>query len=87
MARTVAKLFKNGGSQAVRLPADCRFHGATEVYARRDGDVVILEPKEAWPDGFFESLRAGDVIDRPSQRPISAWRDLLGGRARRKKRR
>ena len=38
-----AKLFKHGGSQAVRLPKDFRFEGS-EVTIRRDGDAVILEP-------------------------------------------
>ncbi len=48
-----AKLFKNGCSQAVRLPAEFRFEG-DEVIIRRDqvtGDV-ILSPRnrkfEAW---------------------------------------
>jgi antitoxin VapB len=38
-----AKLFKNGRSQAVRLPADFRFDG-DEVEIRRDegtGDVIL----------------------------------------------
>jgi antitoxin VapB len=38
-----AKLFKNGRSQAVRLPAAFRFEGE-EVYIRRDpaaGDVTL----------------------------------------------
>lgn len=42
MAKT-AKLFKNGRSQAVRLPAEFRFDG-DEVYIRKDpvtGDVVL----------------------------------------------
>ena len=44
-----AKLFMNGRSQAVRLPAEFRFEGS-EVYIRRDplsGDV-ILSAKGAW---------------------------------------
>src|SRR5260370_1403367 len=39
----IAKLFKNGSSQAVRLPAEFRFDGE-EVYVTRDdvtGDVVL----------------------------------------------
>jgi antitoxin VapB len=40
-----AKLFMNGGSQAVRLPKECRFEG-TEVYVRRVGSAVILYPKD-----------------------------------------
>ena len=38
-----AKLFMNGRSQAVRLPAAFRFDG-TEVFIRRDpltGDVIL----------------------------------------------
>ncbi|MDM8525233.1 type II toxin-antitoxin system VapB family antitoxin [Desulfococcaceae bacterium HSG8] len=40
-----AKLFKNGQSQAVRLPKEFRFEGR-EVYVRRMGRVVILVPKD-----------------------------------------
>jgi len=52
MART-AKLFKNGRSQAVRLPREFRFPG-DEVFIERRGGVVILRPKAAmdW-DEFF----------------------------------
>jgi antitoxin VapB len=38
-----AKLFKNGRSQAVRLPKEFRFEG-TEVRIRRSGKCVVLEP-------------------------------------------
>ena len=52
-----AKLFKNGRSQAVRLPAEFRFEGS-EVYIRRDqktGDVVLSKRPSSWDD-FFERL-------------------------------
>jgi len=39
-----AKLFRHGGSQAVRLPKDFRFEGA-EVLIERRGNTVILRPK------------------------------------------
>jgi antitoxin VapB len=39
-----AKLFKHGGSQAVRLPKDFRLEG-TEVLIERRGEVVVLRPK------------------------------------------
>jgi antitoxin VapB len=39
----IAKIFKHGGSQAVRLPKDFRFDTA-EVRIRRHGAAVILEP-------------------------------------------
>ena len=41
---TTAKVFTNGGSQAVRLPKDCRFDDS-EVYVNRVGNVVVLIPK------------------------------------------
>lgn len=43
-----AKLFKNGLSQAVRLPKEFRFSGK-EVLVKKIGDAVILLPLEnAW---------------------------------------
>jgi antitoxin VapB len=39
----MAKIFKHGGSQAVRLPKDFRFE-TSEVRIRRHGAAVILEP-------------------------------------------
>jgi antitoxin VapB len=58
-----AKLFKNGRSQAVRLPKEFRFEG-DEVYVRREGRSVVLMPKvqpkeDQWKD-FFEAL---DMFD------------------------
>ena len=44
MHTSTAKLFATGGSQAVRLPAEFRFEGSSEVYIRRDestGDVIL----------------------------------------------
>lgn len=40
-----AKLFKNGKSQAVRLPKEFKFAG-DEVYINRIGRNVILIPKD-----------------------------------------
>jgi antitoxin VapB len=58
-----AKLFKNGRSQAVRLPKEFRFEGE-EVYVRREGNSIVLSPKtepkeNPWQD-FFDAL---DMID------------------------
>lgn len=39
-----AKLFKHGGSQAVRLPKEFRFEG-TEVVIEKRGNEVVLKPK------------------------------------------
>ncbi len=50
-----AKLFMNGRSQAVRLPAAFRFEGVTEVYIRQNPETgeIILSPKKATWDDFF----------------------------------
>ena len=43
-----AKIFTNGGSQAVRLPKTCRFD-TNEVLINRIGGIVLLVPKnEKW---------------------------------------
>ncbi|MDV7391916.1 type II toxin-antitoxin system VapB family antitoxin, partial [Arthrospira platensis SPKY1] len=39
-----AKIFMNGRSQAVRLPAEFRFD-CKEVFIEREGDRVVLRPK------------------------------------------
>ena len=60
----VAKLFVNGRSQAVRLPAAFRFD-TKEVFIRRDpetGDVILSRRPATW-DGFFTALKAADVPD------------------------
>jgi len=70
-----AKLFKNGASQAVRLPMEFRFEGE-EVYITRDdatGDVVLSTRPgaKAWGE-FFELLRAADVPDDfMAERPMN----------------
>jgi antitoxin VapB len=53
-----AKIFRNGRSQAVRLPKEFRFKGE-EVNIRRSGEKVILEPlkQRAWPPGYWKSWR------------------------------
>ena len=50
-----AKLFKNGSSQAVRLPKAFRIPG-NEVKIYKKGKQVILEPIETTWDALFESL-------------------------------
>jgi len=50
-----AKLFKNGQSQAVRLPKEFRFEG-TEVYIRRLGEAVVLLPAAHGWNTLTESL-------------------------------
>jgi virulence-associated protein VagC len=68
MKATRAKLFQNGGSQAVRLPKACRFVAQREVLVRREGRRVILEPADEWSAEFRACLGSvsGD-IPRPKQ--------------------
>ena len=73
METRTAKLFKNGSSQAVRLPAEFRFNG-DEVYVTRDdktGDVILSSRPgvRTWAD-FFDLVHAIDVhedfmVERP----------------------
>jgi antitoxin VapB len=68
-----AKIFTNGGSQAVRLPKSCRFpDDQREVLARRVGRRVILEAADEWSNDFVEALGAwSEDIQRPRSTPIS----------------
>ena len=50
-----AKLFKNGQSQAVRLPKEFRMEG-TEVYIKKQGEAIVLWPKEKSWTPLFDSL-------------------------------
>lgn len=72
-----AKIFTNGGSQAVRLPKSCRFpDDQREVLARRVGRRVILEPADEWNGEFLETLGAwNEAIERPRSRAISKKKD------------
>lgn len=84
MTRT-AKLFANGRSQAVRLPAACRFEG-TEVFIRRDpetGDVILSGRPADWT-GFLAALKGASVPDdflnprdqgRETRDPFAGWRE------------
>jgi antitoxin VapB len=58
----IAKIFTNGRSQAVRLPAAYRFD-TKEVFIRRDsetGDVILSRKPPTWDD-FFAALKGADV--------------------------
>jgi antitoxin VapB len=50
-----AKLFKNGESQAVRLPKEFRLPGK-EVFIKRIGSAVVLLPKSRSWETLIESL-------------------------------
>lgn len=70
----IAKLFKNGRSQAVRLPKQFRFEGG-EVKIRKEGNKVILEPldKDKWANGFWDLFAADPEFDIPLPLPTTAF--------------
>ncbi len=63
---TTAKLFKNGRSQAVRLPKEFRFKG-TAVKIRKEGSKVILEALATtdWPTGFWDIFSPDPEFEIP----------------------
>jgi antitoxin VapB len=66
-----AKLFRHGGSQAVRLPREFRLPGTEAAISRTESGGVLLEPTDA----DFEARRrrfialAGSCPDLPDVPP------------------
>jgi len=73
--RHTAKLFMNGRSQAVRLPAVFRFD-CKEVFIRKEpdtGDIILSRKPRSW-DNFFKLMETIDVpedfmADRDNELP------------------
>jgi antitoxin VapB len=71
---TVAKVFNNGRSQAIRLPKEFRVEVA-EVYLKRTREGFLVIPRDPW-EVFFEGVaelsndffRAGRVQPELEQR-------------------
>jgi antitoxin VapB len=67
-----AKLFRTGGSQALRLPKNFRFDGQTEVLIRREGKRVVLEsPKRTWSRRFIELAGSAKEFPYPPEPPTA----------------
>ncbi len=58
-----AKVFWSGRSQAVRLPAPCRFE-TSEVEAIKEGDRVTLRPRGKNWAAYFDSKSRGSLPAR-----------------------
>lgn len=70
-----AKLFKNGRSQAVRLPKEYQFNG-NDVFIKKFNNIVMLFPKnDPWAP-LINSLDqfSDDFIDERNQ-PVVNERD------------
>jgi antitoxin VapB len=81
-----AKVFTNGRSQAVRLPAAFRFD-VTEVFVRQDpetGDVILSRRPNDWT-GFVQALRSApapeDFLSAAERAQPDTPRDPLDGLA------
>ena len=67
-----AKLFKSGGSQAVRLPRKYRFEGQKEVLIRRQGRAVVLESvPRGWSRQFIELAGSAPDFPYPAEPPAA----------------
>ena len=73
---SVAKLFLNGRSQAVRLPKEFRMPGKV-VNISRDGNKVILEPIEDSWDQWFDAIQSApkDLLSEYREQPDMQERD------------
>lgn len=65
--RTVS-IFKNGKSQAIRLPSDMAFEGVGELEITRNGDTITLRPvRPSWISlAELPKADADYLQDRPS---------------------
>jgi antitoxin VapB len=72
-----AKLFRNGRSQAVRLPKEFRFKGE-RVFIKKVGNSVVLIPYQRPWQTLFDSLEqfSDDFMENREQ-PIQQEREHL----------
>ncbi len=57
MKRQIAKVFRSGRSQAVRIPKAYRFE-CDEVFIEREGERIVLTPRlRSWKDYFASAPR------------------------------
>ena len=73
-----AKLFQNGHSQAVRLPQEFRLPGK-EVYIKKQGNAIILIPKDNPWDSFINSISKfpADFMNDREQPSVQEREDLF----------
>ena len=80
MSKTgIAKLFRNGRSQAVRLPQEFRFEG-DRVRVRRVRKGVLLEPLISDVDEWFselDRLNSEPFMPNGRHQPKTPSRDLF----------
>ena len=62
MQTITTKLFKNGQSQAVRIPKPFQFIGIEEVVIRKQGNAVIITPKRKSWTSLAEEAKAEEAF-------------------------
>jgi antitoxin VapB len=77
---SVAKIFKNGQSQAVWLPKEFRFD-TDEVFISREGEKVILLPKSkmTWEEFFASAEKFPDFDVRREDAARPPRREFIDG--------
>ena len=73
-----AKVFKNGNSQAVRLPCEFRV-SCDEMWIRREGERLVLEPKAGSWEPLYEAAAMLEGLDFeiPRDEPCLDEKDLF----------
>lgn len=74
----MAKIFKNGRSQAVRLPKKFRFD-VDEVVVQRLGAAVLLVPKDSLWQTFMDGVNSftEDIFEEGRDQGIQEKRENL----------
>lgn len=75
----IAKLFRNGRSQAVRLPREFRFAG-NQVRVRRVADGVLLESLITDPKEWFaelDRLNEASFLRKGRNQPVTPRRQVF----------
>lgn len=76
----IAKIFKNGQSQAVRLPKEFRFENQEELFVKKVEDGIILLPKNdksVWDNMFDRLDEFSDDFMQDRVQPIQNREDLF----------
>lgn len=74
----LTKLFRNGRSQAVRLPKEYAFSGDSVFVKKIDGVVMIFPQEDPWKP-FLESLEkfSRDFLSEDRYQPMAEQREEL----------
>jgi antitoxin VapB len=76
----IAKIFKNGQSQAVRLPKEFRFENQEELFVKKVEDGIILLPKNdksVWDNMFDRLDEFSDDFMKTRVQPTQNREDLF----------